>query len=61
MMKSDIAKRKFKLLLKFHSNVSSTMELDEIEILVTQSISFSSEKMKITLNKGEKSKFEVPP
>ena len=61
MMKSDIAKRTFFLLLKFHSNVSSTMELDEIEILVTQTVSFSSEKMKITLNKGEKSKFEVPP
>jgi hypothetical protein len=37
------------------------MELDEIEMVVIQSVSFSSEKMKITLNKGEKLTFEVPP
>ncbi len=61
IIKTEIDKRTFSALLKFNSNVSSNMIIDEIEILVTKDVMFSNQKMKITLNKGEKSKFEVPP
>ncbi len=56
ILKTDLVIGSFSAILYFNTNVSSLLELDEIEIFVKNSVYYSDEKMKITLNKGESSK-----
>ena len=49
-------------ILQFNSNLSSyNTEIDEIEVTVTRDVEFRNSEIKIMLNKGESSSFQVPP